>query len=607
MKKWLCLALTLLLLCGSAAGLATEQEPFVVGSVTRMNGGFFTDMWGNNTADMDVRTLLHGYATVAWTYSGDYQFDPNVVLDATARREGGNTLYTLTLARDLTYNDGTPITALDYAFSILLQSAPEITELGGQPTAMSHLVGYEAYQAGGPFSGVRVLDEYTLELAIQRQELPFFYELTLLNVTPYPISTLAPGCEVRDDGNGAYLYGVDASGNALFTSALLRRTILDPLVGYQSHPSVTSGPYQLLSYDAEQGVVQFAVNPRYKGNFEGQKPSIARLTFRQADNATMLDELLAGDIDLLNKVSLGEQQTRAAQLNGQSLVQTFTYPRTGLNFISFACEQPVTSSQAVRQAVAYCIDAQALCDTVFAGYAMPVYGYYGLGQWMTQQDTQALVDKLDHYELNLSAAISVLEADSWTLNASGAAFDPATDNVRCQLQEDGTLLPLTLRWAKLENNVISDAIRAMLEQNLPQAGIELQVTEMPFDDMLRLYYRETDRSAYNMFQLGTNFLQAFDPYLTFHTGDEYQGSRNQTGLRDERLEKLASALRATDPGDNESYYVKWMAFQEYFAQVLPLVPICSNVYMDVGTPSLQGYNPASLWSWASAILYATVR
>ena len=34
-----------------------------VGNPTQVSGMFFSDLWGNNTSDIDVRTLLSGYAT----------------------------------------------------------------------------------------------------------------------------------------------------------------------------------------------------------------------------------------------------------------------------------------------------------------------------------------------------------------------------------------------------------------------------------------------------------------------------------------------------------------------------------------------------------------
>ena len=36
---------------------------------------FFSDLWGNNTADIDVRSLLHEYPLIAQTQAGDYQLN----------------------------------------------------------------------------------------------------------------------------------------------------------------------------------------------------------------------------------------------------------------------------------------------------------------------------------------------------------------------------------------------------------------------------------------------------------------------------------------------------------------------------------------------------
>ena len=68
MKKALACLLALMLLLGVCPDMAEApeelevKEDLVVGSTTAMSGAFFTDLWGRNTADMDVRTLLHGYS-----------------------------------------------------------------------------------------------------------------------------------------------------------------------------------------------------------------------------------------------------------------------------------------------------------------------------------------------------------------------------------------------------------------------------------------------------------------------------------------------------------------------------------------------------------------
>ncbi|MEG0125621.1 MAG: hypothetical protein RR816_06010, partial [Clostridia bacterium] len=106
-----------------------------VGNTTKVSGNFFTGMWSNNTSDIDVRTLLHGYSTVVWNSQVEFITDPMVVESLTTSASRGNTVYTIKLWDDLTYCDGkTAITASDYVFSLLLCASPQVAELGGTST-----------------------------------------------------------------------------------------------------------------------------------------------------------------------------------------------------------------------------------------------------------------------------------------------------------------------------------------------------------------------------------------------------------------------------------------------------------------------------------------
>lgn len=60
------------------------------------------------------------------------------------------------------------------------------------------------------------------------------------------------------------------------------------------------------------------------------------------------------------------------------------YTRSGFSFMSFSCERAAVSSQAVRQAIAYCFDQDAAVADYVGNYGLAVHGYYGLGQWMFQ-------------------------------------------------------------------------------------------------------------------------------------------------------------------------------------------------------------------------------
>lgn len=571
----------------------------VVGSVTRMSGAFFTDMWGNNTTDIDVRTLVHGHSTVAWTNDRQYSLDGTVV-DSVAVEydEDGNKTYKFELNPALAFSDGTKITAADYVFSVLLQSAPETAALGAHTLAYSHLLGYEDFVSGETdyFAGIRMTGLRQFEITIAAEFLPYFYELTFVNVTPYPLHVLAPGCEILDDGDGAYIEGD-------FTSEMLAKTILDPETGYLSYPTVSSGAYTLTSYDAENATATFRVNPYYLGNYEGIKPVIESLELREIKYSDALAQVTDGTLDIINKATSGEFIDEGVKLFGEGAIGAANYMRTGYGFLAYACEEDVTSSLKVRQAMAMCMDRDQMIDDYLKTYGMGVYSYYGLGQWMAQPYVATMQEQVTVYPFDAAGAVKLLEDDGWTLNAQGEAYVQEDGAVRYKKTEDGELMPLAIRFAQLKDN---DAAKWVVENYAPvleSIGFSFEVTEVAFNELLTHYYRQTDRT-YNLMYLATNFAIVFDPYYTFNTSDAYQGELNTSGIADEELMELAMELRQTDPGDEETFTARWLELMKRFSDVLPTLPIYSNIYYDFYDSTLMDYAPNAHWSWPSAILYA---
>ena len=644
MKKLLACFLALMLaLTGAAlaepADAAATPEPvvvtgpifptdeLVVGATTALSGNFFNEMWGNNTSDLDVRMLLHGYNLVQREYeTGVFVVDDSVVSGLVVTKEdNGDRTYTLELYDDMTYSDGTPITARDYAFSILLSMAPEMEAIGASTNSSNHIVGAEEYKAGtvSALAGLRVLDDYQLSLRVKAEYLPFFYELGLLNYAPYPISIIAPGCEVADDGEGAYIRNVDPDmTEPLFTAELLKETILDEETGYLSHPAVVSGPYTLTSYDADAHVAEFAINEYYKGNADGAKPSIAKLVYKQAENGDMVDLLSSGEFGLLHKVvNSGSIDSGMQLIAGSDSYAMSSYARSGLSFFAFCCEQAGVSSAAVRQAIANCLDKDALVTDYVGAYGLRADGYYGIGQWMVQlingttvipegtftEEDQAKLDEislddLKKYDLDLDAANALLDGEGWTLNRDGGEYNPETDDVRCK-EIDGTLVALDLKLIYPEGNAIADALDETFISNLAQAGIVLTAEAKPMTELLQLYYRQQERDC-DMIYLATNFSTLFDPSATFDPSDAFQGVNNRTGIADDELYQLAVDMRKTEPADVAEYCQKWMAFQQRFTEVLPMIPVYSNVYFDFYTDTLQDYTVGEDVTWAQAIVGA---
>lgn len=641
MKKILAAFLAMLLaLTGvvALAGAEDAKDTLVVGSTTALSGDFFTDMWGNNTSDIDVRMLLHGYNLVTWKSSaGTYELNDTVVQYLIVSEDGqGNREYTITLKRGLTYSDGTPITAKDYIFSILLSAAPEMAEIGAQTTGADAIVGAEAYRSGEAdvLSGVRIVGKYRLSVAVKADYVPHFYEMALLDYSPYPIHVIAPGCEVVDDGQGVRIANEDGEGEPIFTAELLRKTILDEQTGYRSHPSVVSGPYTLVSFDEETRTAEFAINPKFRGNAEGKKPSIKRLVVRTVSNDTMMEELAQGTVDLINKCTSADAIDQGLSVVAGHGFRYKTYPRTGYSFMSFCTEQKAVSSQSVRQAIAYCLDKDTLVKQYVGNYGVAVDGYYGVGQWVYQvvsgeinpvvnipgeyappasidarEALQAQVNALKWnmkssittYDLDLEAAAALLEADGWTLNRAGESFG-ADDDVRCK-KLDGEIVPLELTMIYPEGNAIGGLLQGALVENLAKVGVALTVEPVEMTKLLDIYYRNEAREC-DMIYLATNFATVFDPSETFNPSDAYQGVNNRTAIADEQLYRLAVDMRQTNPGDVLTYCQRWIAFQARWTEVLPAIPVYSNTYYDFFTDALKDYNVTNYLTWSQAIVGA---
>jgi len=395
---------------------------------------------------------------------------------------------------------------------------------------------------------------------------------------------------------------------------------------------VVSGPYTLVSFDWETRTAEFAINPFFKGNSAGDKPAIPTLILRTVSNDTMIEELKSGEVGLLNKCVSADVIAEGTALIAEEPVSMANYTRSGFSFMSFSCERPTVSSQAVRQAIAYCFDQDTMVQEYVGNYGLAVHGYYGLGQWMFQlvngtmpapveelredateeekaayEETLAAweelsLDSIPTYGLNIDAAKKLLVDDGWTLNRQGEAFDEETDDVRCK-QVNGELVALDLTMIYPEGSAIASSLDAALIANLAQVGMKLTAEPKPSTELMDIYYRNVTREC-DMIYLASNFNTVFEPSAAFNPAEAYVGSTNRTGIVDQELYELAAAMRQTEPGDVLAYCQKWLAFQERWAEVLPAIPVYSNVYFDFYTSVLHNYNVSANMTWSQAIVGA---
>ncbi len=687
-----------------------------VGNPTVTDGKFFTGMWGNATSDIDVRTLLHGYNLVQWDGDmGMFRTNHSVVNGAVITdNEEGDRTYLLALYDDLKYSDGTPITAWDYAFSVLLMIDQKVYELeNGQPAKNAFFKGYEEYVSGeaATLSGVHVVSDYMISFTVKHEYLPYFFELYRLGYYPYPIHVIAPGCKVYDDGEGIYIGNEDrADETPVFTAGLLQRTIMDPETGYLTHPSVVSGPYTLAYYgprdgyempedalipneeavapeaeeeteapenegepesetlgdlcgaegdeeeaeaaEAEEAPVElpemrtwepvegldngaemlavFEINPYFKGDENGVVPTIPRILYRLGVDETMIDELENGQFALLNKVSRRDNIMDGLAMVGDQFTMS-NYPRIGLTFMTFVPDVPALQEKNVRKAIAHCLDKDNVVLEYVSDFGIPVDGFYGMGQWMyqltqgtityeppmseepTAEEEKAAeellaradalnLDNLVHYDLDVEAAIALLEENGWTLNEQGDPYVLGQGHVRYTML-DGELTGLDFKMGYPYTNVTAEALKDLHLPNLLEAGIRVELVPMEMKD-LHISYDFRDSDEVQMFYLGDNFNIEFDPTLWFLPGEGVEEG-DTLAWAHARMYELAEDMCRTEPQDVLTFVEKWIKFQEEFSDLLPMIPVYSNVYFDFFTKELHNYEITNYVTWGLAIVPAT--
>ena len=203
--------------------------------------------------------------------------------------------------------------------------------------------------------------------------------------------------------------------------------------------------------------------------------------------------------------------------------------------------------------------------------------------------------------MDIDRANLLLLQGGWTFNRESGWFNPEVDDVRCKWI-NGELVPLDLKLMYPEGNHIVDTIQENFIDNLNKCGIKLTLVPTPMDELFYSYYRETERTT-DMIYLATNFHVIVDPSITYSSeAEDVHKIWNNTYSDDPELWRRAVDMRKTEPGDVFTYVQKWIRFQERYNEILPAIPIYSNIYFDFFTKQLQNYDITAHVTWSQAIL-----
>ncbi len=597
----------------------TWDNELIIGDTTEPSGDLKT-YWQGNAADSAVFFFTSIY-TVQYDYdTAEYIFDETVAPkhEVTENDDGTKTV-TFELNPNLKWSDGSQITAKDFVRRSLLFSSPLVVSMGGYGSTGTYDLGYREFNKGETpiFAGFRLLSDTSFSVTVDSQWMPDYFENRYYQFVPEHENWLPSNYDIADDGEGAYF---TKDGEQIILNEDFQDDAGAAIENWRWNCNAFAGPYCRTDYDTSSMAYTLEPNPYYLGDYEGNKPSIAKIVYKGVKQNTMMDELRTGSVTFIKQTAAAEETNTGLSMYDEGIVNYSTYDRNGYGAMYFKCSCGPMQFKEARHAVAYLLDRNDFCRAFTGGFGMVVSGPYGSGMWMTQQGQEELDARLNAYNYSVDAAIAELVAGGWTLNAEGGEYTSGLRYKEVTADEAGTgadqypgcvtlsdgriLMPLHINWASSENSSVSDLLVTKLANGAgtAEAGMEIEQTVMTFNEMLNEHYNNREEHYYCAFNLATNFAAAYDQRLS----TEYGNTNNVSNINNEKLHQLAVDMLLVDPGDSDTFLELWLDFQEEWNDYLPALPLYSNTYYDFYTPHLQNYDVHSAYVGIYSLMRANI-
>jgi len=316
-------ALLVVLVASALSGAAVAAKP---GGTLRMV--FMADP---PTLDPAHATDLTSSAVIRQVFDALLELDEKLVpAPALAERwtvSADHRAYTFHLRRGAKFHNGREVRAADVKYSF------ERAARGKRPWVFEKLVGAREFiQGGAPeIAGVRVVDDATVELRLERPFAPF------LHLIAYDAASIVPREEA--DRRGA---------------------------GFASHP-VGTGAFRFGSWRRDDQVVL----ERFPEHFRGPA-NLERVVFRVIPaEATRFNEYAAGQLDVSD---LPTGRCRALQADPKLKADVAIWPTLGTSALRFNVERAPFTDARVRRAIAHAIDPAIIVNRVLEGCVAPAQG-----------------------------------------------------------------------------------------------------------------------------------------------------------------------------------------------------------------------------------------
>lgn len=374
-------------------------------------------------ADKDLTTLVYDGLM---TLGADGELVPNIAESLTISEDG--LTYNVILRNNVSFHDGTPLTAYDVAFTVNRIQDP----LLASPLRSS-------------FDGVRIeeVGEYEINFILPEAYAPFIQNLTF-GILPQHIW--------KDAGDEEF-----------------------PFSQYNSEP-IGSGPYVVENIIRNASGIPEAYVLKSNATYHLGTPKIEHVRMQffstedkliQAFNKGLVDSVVGIDSSRFADFGLNDKTHH---------IERIPLPRTFALFIN-QNKAPALRDLSARKALDVALNRKTLVDTTLGGYGNPLTTPIPVGFGL---DTDNKTPEMSGS--NIDSARAILRDGGWKLNEETQIWEKDIN---------GTLTPLSFSIATVNNSAFETAAE-FLRNTWEQLGAEVVVKQFEQSDLTQAIIRPRD-------------------------------------------------------------------------------------------------------------------
>ncbi|MFN8401886.1 MAG: ABC transporter substrate-binding protein [Anaerolineales bacterium] len=494
--------------------------------------------------------------------------DCAITYDGTSTIEMDQMIVTFRMRPDLTWSDGTPLTADDSIYSFELQKETKVN-----PYLIERTQSYEA------------ADEQTL----QWFSIPGYIDPTYFLNFWQPAPKHAWSEFTTDQ-----LSSVDVS----------------------SRMPLGWGPYAVKEWLPGESIT-LEKNPYYYRTRDGY-PKLDRIQFRFiSDPDLALSELVAGRCDLLDPtIDLEDHVGLLQELQTSGQAKLFATTGMSMEWLGLGItpssydngydiqkdRQNFFLDTYTRQAIAYCLDRQTITTSVLHGLTEVPTSYLPFGHPVLDTNLSAI-----NYDPEIGN--SLLDQAGWLDEDE----NPSTPRRAINTQKVAYNTPLILNY-QTTSTTQRRQVAAILEDSLAECGIGLNVEFVSPNDLYApgpvgpLFGRQFDLAEYALGVDGSEPPCNWFSTSSIPTETNSWSGTNVTGFSNEDYDTACQAGQLSLPED-ESYLSSYRQTQIILAEHLPAIPLYSRLHIAAARSDLCGFeldpSAASFWNVESFEIGAT--